>query len=228
MANRLAMPRGILRFRCSVGTMRDEPAALRGEAADLVTTRGFYAFDGPRGRYDLVFSVEDMSKNYVQTGPTMSSSVLPVMSQRLATDGTKTLFDLISLTADRKALGHSFNLDTGVDQFHRNKLMIPLQLGEAKVRTGLAADIDAALKPDSGCHLVAVDERAHEDGVAVTMLTFEADGERRQYAVDLARGAVPRSIRSTSLDPKTPYENLTRHDDITRVAGKAWLPLRHT
>ena len=132
MANRLAMPRGILRSRCSVGTMRDEPAALRGEAADLVTTRGFYAFDGPRGRYDLVFSVEDMSKNYVQTGPTMSSSVLPVMSQRLATDGTKTLFDLISLTADRKALGHSFNLDTGVDQFHRNKLMIPSNWGRRR------------------------------------------------------------------------------------------------
>lgn len=232
-ANRAVLPYGTIRFTFAVGRAENAEAAGRGELKDKWVAEGLYIYDGPRARYECIFSAADMLAERTDLGSGSSSSSL--VSQRFLTDGKVSLFDSMhpsgvkgSTVPAEKDLAlylHMHQIDPGTEPFFKSAL-IPIGLGNPNYKDSLTGLLEAVKTGQEGWKLIDIDEHAKFDGFNVALFTFESPDAQVKFSVDLERGAITRRRQSGTKGQGTSGED--RYGDIRQVAGKGWVPFSWT
>lgn len=232
-ANRTALSSfGTVHFRESDGFLPAGSRATLSDVAGADWTRlsnldGLYVFDGRSARFDHVFPLRDELARRVQVDKDTWRT--PLSSWRALTDGQTTLLDLLGITDDGSARRHNPRLIGGTEQFHET-IEFPLQPGNPRP-TGpppdLGQDLARAASNSADWRLTHIREDLLIGSVPVVGLTFSATAEgRRQYWVDLERGAVPLRILDSGTGPGR-SALLWDFGDV-RSVGRGWLPFRMT
>ncbi len=221
-ANRTALQRsGNLHFRFSVGYAPSLEVARRGEWTTRHTARGAYVYDGEHARYECLFSAEDHAEARIKRGDVWTS---PLNSVRILTDGGKTLLDQVALSRTGTSLRHLLQIVPGNEGFYR-EVICPLDVGRPSAGGyDLGDALQRATEPGGDLTLAVVADEA-VDGRNVVHLTVSLGDARRDYWVDIERGAIPIRVQSSEGGR---IVRQVAYDDIRQVNDFGWWPHRET
>ena len=135
-----------------------------------------------------------------------------------------TLLDSIDVSKKADSLDHQAQIIPGSETFQR-ELICPLNVGSPTPGSYDLGDIlQRARTPSEGLTLAVVEGTEYE-GRDVMHLAITSGAARRDYWVDLERGAVPLRIESSEGGT---VERLVVYEDLRQVGGRGWLPHRQT
>ena len=236
-ANRNAFRFGTVRFTLSTGTAPGLRDALDGRWTTRSEGKGFFAYDGKRGRYECVHTLKEMVATREKIAE--NSWNTPITSERDLTDGTDTLFDVIAPNRDGTAFNHTSQITPGTKTFF-NAVHLPMDLFRPGPQLYLAHDLDETpARKGHALDLLSVVEPAGREGAGVLELTFGrkpgglgpaagAGRERREshYRLDRDHGSVlvEDGDRVPSSDGE--MQRWKIQDDLRRVGELGWVPYR--
>lgn len=220
---------GTIRFRLLNGEALNLDVARQGEIPNSAVADGLYVFDGPRGRYECVFPSATIAAHRTRLDENRWRTRLN-LSVRAVTDGRLCLADIVDVDSDDRTDSHTAQIEPGVDVYARS---LGLPIGPrvpVQPRDSLEAMIKGTLQDHTWT--LTVEEHVDHEGVDTVLLHFDngQPGRRRiryDFWVDLARGALPRRVRSQPNEPPDAASE-TFFDDLRLVDGKCWLPFRMT
>jgi hypothetical protein len=191
---------------------------------------GFSAFDGKRGRHEVLFSLKDLAEKRTWTSADRFDSY--INSSRDLTDGVVNLFDMIAADKNGKLLTHTSQINSGKEAFHE-KVVLPLDLGRLPGREGdrLSDDIQVVAERRPG-YAMEVHEGVRLFDRDLIELTFtdsttSLGATTRRYWVDLEQGAITRQRQKTyKASDGSYYTDTYVQDDIRQVGDSAWFPYR--
>jgi hypothetical protein len=240
-ANRAKFAHWTIRYECTVAKADDLESALAKRWKDDKDDEerwqnpaigiGFSAFDGKRGRDELLFSLKDLVEKRSRRSGRNFSSYLG--NHRQLTDGEATFSDWISVDDEGKSLEHKPHIDPGNDRFHMS-LVLPLGLGHLSRHGGdsLATEIQDVLDGKPG-HAMTIREGVRLFDRDLIELAFtdasnSPDVNTSRYWVDLEQGGITRKSEQTFHRPEAPESvQFEVQDDIRRVGDAAWFPYRY-
>jgi hypothetical protein len=234
-AGRAEFTHWTIRFQYTVAKAEDLESALARRWTDEAIGDGLSAFDGTRGRHEILFSPRDMAEKRSK-GPSGGFSTY-LRAFRSLTDGKATLSDRIDVNRDGKTLEHSAQIYPGKERFY-DELFLPLGLGRLSKHGDdqLSDDIQDIVdgRPD---HAMTIREGARLFGRDLIELTFTtaetwlraADPivTTKRYWVDLEQGATVRKLHRLIKNPEYGEQEFDEvWEDVRRVGDSAWFPYR--
>jgi len=226
-ANRARLTSWTIEFRYTVAKAKSLEDAIAQRWSDESAAKGFCAFDGTRGRFDIVHTLKDMVEKRTEVGPRHFQSHL--LSERFLTDGEVTLRDHMSPTPTGAEMRHVVQINPGADLFHRH-VHLPLRLGKGEFGQAgtLGAEILLVEKGTGG--RLEVQEGVSLRGMELVKFAFtgpDAKASDYTYWIDLEHGAIP---RQTLAEHPTPEGTISRTytilDDPREVGDNVWFPYR--
>jgi hypothetical protein len=242
-ANRAKFTHWTIRYEYTVAKADDLESAIArrwkndaGRWKNPAIGTGFSAFDGKRGRDELLFSLKDLAEKRSRARGENFSSYFG--SDRQMTDGKSTFSDSISLDTEGKSLVHEPRIYPGNERFH-GALLLPLGLGRLSNHGDdrLSNDIQDMIdgKPD---HTMTIREGIRLFGRNLIELTFTTAETMvrgtdptvftKRYWVDLEQGGTVRKCHELIKKPERgeqEYDDVW--EDVRRVGDSAWFPYRH-
>ena len=229
-ANRAALGYGTVRFEVAAGHAKDVESARRGDFARIWTATGFYVFDGPRARYEVVYPIADMVSARIKTSPKSWTS--PLSSERFLTDGRITLIDKIEVNPDDREYFHTAQINPGTETAFGNGFLFPLDLGNPRPKDW---ELDRAIgdmnRPGTSMSVIEFGPSSPRDP-SVLRFIIEWKGPpvgRLDYLIDLEKGAIPKSLVMVPefVDGRKATDWRTECDDIRPVGEGRYLPYRY-
>jgi hypothetical protein len=196
----------------SRGIAPDADSALAGKWSARYAGDLFYAFDGRRARFELMFSEETRSAAQADSSAKLVS--LPV-NLRVLTNGEVTLRDQV---------GHA-EIDEGTENFFK-EVIAPLDAGVPQPGSYyLARYIDNVLNRTIRAELQDARRDSDYPNNNVMLLTFvnESNKTVTKWWIDLERGAIP--IKLVGIKDGREHVRIYQ-EDLRFVGNKAWLPFR--
>jgi hypothetical protein len=227
-ANRAQFTHWTIRFKFTVAKARDLEGAISRRWTDEAVGDGFSAFDGRRGRHEILYSLKDLAEKRTWTAPDRFDT--HISSDRHLTDGNVTFFDMIDAGKEGKKLFHTAQINPGKESFH-SRVFLPLDLGRLPGHevNRLSSDIHAVSEGRPG-YTMKVREGVrlfNRDLIELTITAAEPVISTRQYWVDLEQGAMVRKAQSTLKLPDDSHaETDYVWEDIRQIGDSAWFPFR--
>jgi hypothetical protein len=229
-ANRAMFTHWIIDFKYTVAEAKDVESATAGRWKNGAVGDGFSAFDGRRGRHEIMFSTKDLAEKRTWDAPDRYSTF--IKASRDLTDGAVNMFDAISAEKDGKSLNHTSQINPGKEAFH-DSVFLPLDLGRLPGHEldKLSHDI-LAVSEGKPNYTMTIREGVRLFNRDLIELTF-TDRTRppltvtRRYWVDLDQGAMTRKWQELyeDSDGSSSSQNYIQ-DDIRQVGDSAWYPFR--
>ena len=220
-ANRASFAHGKVRSRWSVGTAAGIGPLLDGQWKSRVVTECVYTFDGGRAVCERIYPLKTMVEDRRKAGARWISSVLSV---RVLTDGKRTLIDHLNASDDGREILHTASLEDSTDSFY-SSFTSPLNLGNPRDSNfSIGSDIKRSLSPPRDVQMSVSEEEATVDGRKVVHLVGTFGDAKRDYWVDLERGAIPLRILDTDAKNEPGWE--MRYGDVRPAGNGAWFPYR--
>ena len=220
LANRSSFGFATLHFDYVTARADNAADARAGRHEHRSTGRGFYSFDGWNGRYERLYDEADLLGRAEKVGDQIRSSIRSV---RMLTDGGSTLIDMIGPAYDLKSVEHTAQIYPSSGYFYRDQF-IPLDLGDP---ASGSHDLVHVLKLiESGeLQLVDFETEVQLEGRSVVHLACKSGLGRRDYWIDMQRGAVP--VQAIDLMNKRGNTIQVNNDDLRESHG-SWLPYKRT
>lgn len=217
-ANRALSTRGVVHYQYFKGEAADQAKARSGDWTDRTRGDCVFAFDGPKGRFERVYSLEVLAAHTVVKGNLISSTLIP---EKSLTNGKETLVDFTHLAFDGKSISHRLQINPGTEDFTRHSDFIR-SLGNAEHRDYDLYELRNALAGKDGYRVEPPKDARLDDGAAVVLIEIIAKGRRVDYWFDLDHGAVLRGARG--FEPDGALSFLVDYDDVRRINAAAWFP----
>jgi hypothetical protein len=221
-SNRASIPFGTVRATVAVGQAADLKAAMEGRWKYRAVADCRYVFDGPKGYFELIHTLEDMVRYRSVDSKVSQTSLL--YSTKVLTDGRVTMYDNIAPDIPGNKLMYTSQITQGTEVFFRAMDFMPINLGDPSPRFGLGTEIGRTLHRTPDYALESVEENATDLGRSLVRLTLKVRETTNDYWVDLEHGALPVQEKVRLGDGLG--EILIVSEDVRGVANRAWLPFR--